>query len=251
MTALRELLTGPPAYRPQSPWPPFAAVLISILIVTAALGMASGLTALVHVVPGFGAQRIQPDAMWTAALWLLMFQVALIALVLAAVASRKRNPAQVLALAELPSPRLVLAGLALMILVMLPYNVAVLTLAREQVADDLRSFSAPLRSDAAVLFALIVGVGAPLSEELLFRGFLLGALAQSRLGFRGAALVSTLAWTVLHAGYSSLGLIEVYVAGLIFSWLLWRTGNLWVPIICHGIYNSAMLALVWLLPIGR
>ena len=34
-----------------------------------------------------------------------------------------------------------------------------------------------------LLALLVIGVGAPLSEELLFRGFLQSALAQSRLGF--------------------------------------------------------------------
>jgi membrane protease YdiL (CAAX protease family) len=250
VTAIRDLLTGPPAYRFQSPWPPFPALLVGTLIVVASLGMASGVTALVHAASLDGGLG-RSDAMWIAALWLVTFQVALIVLVLVAVAFRKVSPVEALALARPPSARLVLAGLAVMVLVMLPYNVVVVTLAREQVADDLRAFTAPLHSEVAILFALIIAVGAPLSEELLFRGFLLGALAQSRLGFAGAALVSTLAWTALHAGYSSLGLIEVYVAGLIFSWLLWRTGNLWVPIICHGIYNSAMLWIVWLLPFAR
>jgi membrane protease YdiL (CAAX protease family) len=41
----------------------------------------------------------------------------------------------------------------------------------------------------------------------------------------------------LHAGYSAVGLVEVFSIGLIFSWLLWRTGSLWVPIFCHAVYN--------------
>src|SRR5262249_355551 len=142
------------------------------------------------------------------------------------------------------------AGLVLMLVVMLPYDLMVLAFARDQMMGDLKSFTAPLHSDAAALFAAVMVVGAPLSEELLFRGFLLGALAQSRLRFGGAALLSTVAWTALHIGYSVLGLVEVYIAGLLFSWLLWRTGNLWVPIVCHGIYNTVMLALVWLLPLA-
>jgi membrane protease YdiL (CAAX protease family) len=86
-----------------------------------------------------------------------------------------------------------------------------------------------------------VGIGAPLSEELLFRGFLLSALAQTRLRFWGAAVVSTLAWAVLHAGYSAVGLAEVFAIGLLFSWLLWRTGSLRVPIVCHALYNCLIL----------
>ena len=49
---------------------------------------------------------------------------------------------------------------------------------------DLRPF-VRLFGDQWVLALLVVGLGAPLSEELLFRGFLLSALARSRLGFAG------------------------------------------------------------------
>ena len=52
---------------------------------------------------------------------------------------------------------------------------------------DLRPFVRHAQRAEWVLALLVVGIGAPLSEELLFRGFLLSALARSRLGFAGAA----------------------------------------------------------------
>jgi CAAX protease family protein len=91
------------------------------------------------------------------------------------------------------------------------------------------------------LAAAVMTVGAPLSEELLFRGFLLSALAQSRLGFVGAAVVSSAAWTALHGGYSLVGLVDVYATGLLFCWLIWRTGSLLVTIFCHAVYNGAIV----------
>jgi membrane protease YdiL (CAAX protease family) len=95
-----------------------------------------------------------------------------------------------------------------------------------------------------ILALLVVGVGAPLSEELLFRGFLLSALARSRLGFAGGAVITTVWWTALHAGYSAAGIIEVFLIGLFFSWLLWRTGSLRVPIFCHALYNSLIVLML-------
>jgi membrane protease YdiL (CAAX protease family) len=86
----------------------------------------------------------------------------------------------------------------------------------------------------------VVGLGAPLSEELLFRGFLLSALTRP-LGFWGAALLANAPWTALHWGYSSVGLTQVFVIGLFFSWLLWRTGSLRVPILCHAAFNGLVL----------
>ena len=82
-----------------------------------------------------------------------------------------------------------------------------------------------------------------------FRGFLQSALAQTRLGFWGAALITNTAWTALHAGYTLTGLVDVFVAGLLFSWVLWRSGSLWVPIVCHAFYNGLIFAVLWVLPL--
>ena len=61
----------------------------------------------------------------------------------------------------------------------------------------------------------VIGIGAPLSEELLFRGFLFSALAKSRLGSRRGRPDLAL-WTLLHVGYSIFGLIEVFVDRALF-----------------------------------
>jgi membrane protease YdiL (CAAX protease family) len=106
---------------------------------------------------------------------------------------------------------------------------------------DLRPFVNLIRGPDGVLAAAVVGIGAPLSEELLFRGFLLSALARTSLGFWGAALIVTALWTALHIGYSIVGIVEVFMIGLFFSWLLWRTGSLRVAIFCHALYNSLIV----------
>ena len=94
------------------------------------------------------------------------------------------------------------------------------------------------------LTALGVGLGAPLSEELLFRGFVLSALAKWRYGFWPAALLVNTAWTAFHFGYSAVGMLEVFVGGIYLSWLLWRSGSIWLPIICHAATNSVFLVIL-------
>jgi membrane protease YdiL (CAAX protease family) len=96
--------------------------------------------------------------------------------------------------------------------------------------------------------ALAVGIGAPISEELLFRGFLLSALARWRAGYWPAAIVANVAWTSFHLGYSVAGLLEVFLGGLFFSWLLWRTGSLWLPMIGHALTNIVFLTLIAVYP---
>ena len=115
---------------------------------------------------------------------------------------------------------------------------------RPEVAlGDLRIFSDLLHGETGILALLAIAVGAPLSEELLFRGFLFSGLAKSRLGLIGTGILTAVLWTALHAGYSIFGLIEVFDIGLYFSWLLVRTGSLWAPIFCHAVYNT-VIALV-------
>ncbi|HJZ42995.1 MAG TPA: CPBP family intramembrane glutamic endopeptidase [Hyphomicrobiaceae bacterium] len=114
---------------------------------------------------------------------------------------------------------------------------------------DLRPFVQFVSGSDWLLALMVVGVGAPLSEELLFRGFLLSALAQSRVGFWGAAFIVSGLWTALHVGYSLAGVIEVFLIGIYFSWLLWRTGSLRVALFCHALYNSLIVLVLRHVPL--
>ncbi len=102
-----------------------------------------------------------------------------------------------------------------------------------------------LQGPAVIGVFVIAVILAPLWEELTFRGFLLSALANTRLGFWGAALVSNALWSALHANYSWAGLASVFVAGLILSWLVWRTGSIKPAIMTHAIGNLAALVFTY------
>lgn len=112
---------------------------------------------------------------------------------------------------------------------------------------DLELYRRALGSPARGWAIGAIAIGAPVSEELLFRGLLLPALAATRLGFVPAALISTLAWTGLHFTYSWAGLAEVALAGLLLCWAWRRSGSLLVPIACHATYNGTILLalLIW------
>jgi uncharacterized protein len=57
-------------------------------------------------------------------------------------------------------------------------------------------------------------------------------------------LVVNTVWTAFHAGYSAAGLIEVFIGGVYMSWLLWRSGSIWLPMLCHAVTNCSFLILV-------
>jgi uncharacterized protein len=80
-------------------------------------------------------------------------------------------------------------------------------------------------------------VAAPLVEELLFRGFLLSAIAWSKIGFWGAAMITNTVWVSLHLSYPWHALFMAFVLGVLLSLALWKTGSLWPCILAHGLYN--------------
>lgn len=106
--------------------------------------------------------------------------------------------------------------------------------------DDLnklrQAFGAMTVSTATLLIVLAV-VLAPLAEEFVFRGFLYGAFRKTRLGVVGAAVVLSAAWAALHWGYSSQNIIALFGLGLLFAYIVWRTGSVLPAIFGHAVNN--------------
>lgn len=79
------------------------------------------------------------------------------------------------------------------------------------------------------LFVLLPVLTAPIIEELVFRKAINGLLV-SKIGWIGGAVVSSLLFAFVHFD----GMILTYaVMGLIFSYVYYKTNNIWAPIIAH------------------
>lgn len=89
------------------------------------------------------------------------------------------------------------------------------------------------------LSVVMVVVVAPLTEELVFRGVVLRALAQ-RLG-RWWAIVAS---AVLFAAYHGTAWTAVPLAalGMATGWLAWNRRSLWPAIALHALYNGVIVA---------
>ena len=86
---------------------------------------------------------------------------------------------------------------------------------------------------------LSVAVGAPIGEELIFRGYMFSLLSKTRVGLTGATLVTSAFWAMLHKGTGPWFLVGVlFVMGIVLSCLLIRFGSLWVTMICHSAWNT-------------
>ena len=97
-----------------------------------------------------------------------------------------------------------------------------------------------------VLLALLVVVAAPLAEETFFRGFLLQGLVR-RFTFWPAAVVTSAVFALAHVWWQLY--VPIFVLGLAFAWLFWRTGSLWASIAAHATINATSLFVA--LTLGR
>jgi CAAX protease family protein len=84
---------------------------------------------------------------------------------------------------------------------------------------------------------LVVG----LMEEFMFRGYVQYALT-SGMGFLGATVITSLLFFFAHTGNqgeSAMGLLDVFLGGIVLSVMLWRTGSLWFAVGFHAAWDWA------------
>jgi membrane protease YdiL (CAAX protease family) len=91
-----------------------------------------------------------------------------------------------------------------------------------------------LRADLPVFF-LVAVIGAPLSEEIIFRGFVHGALRR-RFDVKIAAVVSAAVFAAVHRHLPTVP--AHFALGLALSLTYEKTGTLWGPIAFHAAFNG-------------
>lgn len=136
----------------------------------------------------------------------------------------------------------IVAGTVSIFVFMALLGAAMRLIDQDALASDVTTFATMAKTP--VWWALMIGaaIGAPIAEELLFRGLLFGALRDTRIGFLATALVTSLMWSVLHMQYSLYGVTAIFCIGLYLAWLRETTGSLVPPIIVHGLYNGTIVA---------
>ncbi len=237
---LDALLKGPARYAPRTGWPAWAVIPAAFGILALAV-VATGAVALGYISLTGNPVPIVPTSGTTTALLMGGWQIAIVLLTLLAAGFFSSDRREALALRP-PAQGWWALPLALvpLFVVATVWTSLLMFFVPEAVLHDLRPFEQLLHGDGLWLMLLVIGAGAPLSEELLFRGFMFSGLAKSKLGLIGTAVLTSVLWSLLHFGYSVFGLIEVFSIGLYFSWLLVRTGSLWVTMSSHAAYNTVM-----------
>lgn len=98
-----------------------------------------------------------------------------------------------------------------------------------------------------VLSALfVVGFGAGVVEEMIFRGFIMTVL-EKRWGKRIAIVVPSVLFGLLHAssGMHMQDMLILLVAGtsvgIMFSLIVYKSGSIWCSALVHGLWNVIMI----------
>lgn len=97
---------------------------------------------------------------------------------------------------------------------------------------------------AVAIFALCVAIGAPIAEEIAFRGMAYNALAKRGLHAAWVIAITTVAFSLFHLEPMRAPIL--LASGLVLGLLRWRTRGLGAPIVAHAVNNAPGAAfLLW------
>ena len=97
---------------------------------------------------------------------------------------------------------------------------------------------------ALLVFAIMVMVGAPIVEELAFRGMLYNSLRKRGVGAVWTIAITTVAFSAFH--FEPVRFFLLLPIGVVYGWVRWKTGSLGASMVAHGV-NNTPAALVVLL----
>jgi membrane protease YdiL (CAAX protease family) len=90
-----------------------------------------------------------------------------------------------------------------------------------------------------IMLAVVV-IGAPVSEEIIYRGFIQTALARMTRSHWFAILATTGLFAIVHLGAVTwYALLPLAVLSVMMGLAYARTGVLWVPIAVHALFNAS------------
>lgn len=129
-------------------------------------------------------------------------------------------------------------------------NVALVAFTGSQEPVEQQLLQDALTGGTVLLLVIVIAVVlAPITEEIVFRGIFFRALAD-RLGAATGVIVSATIFAAIHIEVlrsQPLALAGLFVIGAVLAEAYRRTGNLFVPVLGHAIFNATSLGLAVLL----
>ncbi|MCM1337258.1 MAG: CPBP family intramembrane metalloprotease [Candidatus Amulumruptor caecigallinarius] len=94
-----------------------------------------------------------------------------------------------------------------------------------------------------VMSLLIVGVLAGFSEELFFRGGVQRLLVTRPMNPHAAIWIAAFVFSAVHLQFY--GFFPRVLLGAFFGYMLYWSGSLWIPVLCHIYNNSVICIATW------
>jgi uncharacterized protein len=140
---------------------------------------------------------------------------------------------------HLPNRRSIFLALSLVIMIVVLSDGAFLLLGRNPVSEfQIISYSTAKAAGSLPLLIVVIVLFAPVSEEIIFRGFLYRGFVQQPSHAPYAILIVSLIFTVIHQQYDLLGLLQIFFIGLAFGVVRWSTGSTALTILMHILANA-------------
>lgn len=93
-----------------------------------------------------------------------------------------------------------------------------------------------------VLLTLLASVIAPVTEELIFRGYLY-QVAKRYIGFLGSMILISILFALIHVSLAAF--VPLFLLAILLTLSYERTGSIMAPIVMHAIFNTFMISQLW------
>jgi membrane protease YdiL (CAAX protease family) len=213
---------------------------LGFAILAFVLGQAMGIAALT-MVKNFDLARVDYDGTAVAVYTLVGNPVEIITLVLAT----RLSGSDALAYLGLDIPRrrdIAIAAAGLMAVILAADGIT-LALGKEMVPAFQLELHRTAQAEGTLPWLwLAILVAAPVGEELLFRGFMFRGFVHEPRDALPAILVLALIWSLLHVQYDWFGTAQVFLIGVLFGFVRWRSGSTTLVILLHMLLNLESVA---------
>jgi membrane protease YdiL (CAAX protease family) len=98
--------------------------------------------------------------------------------------------------------------------------------------------------EGLIINLVIIGLLAAVGEEFLFRGVIMRLLADWLKNPHLAILFSSVLFSALHMQF--FGFLPRTALGIVFGYIYFWSGSLWIPIILHFIFNGTTVVVAYL-----
>jgi uncharacterized protein len=208
---------------------------LGFAILAFVLGQAMGI-AVLTMVKNFDPARVDYDGTAVAVYTLVGNPVEIITLVLAT----RLSGSDALAYLGLDIPRrrdIAIAAAGLLAVILADDGIT-LALGKEMVPAFQLELHRTAQAEGTLPWLWVaILVAAPVGEELLFRGFMFRGFVHEPRDALPAILVLALIWSLLHVQYDWLGTAQVFLIGVLFGFVRWRSGSTTLVILLHMLLN--------------